>query len=61
MTQLTIVKSSLLTHKGFTFNGETPQVALIQREHSNGHCPSFLNVFASPLTSSNVLTLSYIV
>ena len=31
MTQLTIVKSSLLTHKGFTFNGETPQMPLIQR------------------------------
>ena len=29
MTQLTIVKSSLLIHKGFTFNGETTQMALI--------------------------------
>ena len=30
MTQLTIVKSTLLNHKGFTFNGETPQMALIK-------------------------------
>ena len=60
MTQLTIVKSSLLTHKGFTFNGETPQMALIQREHSNGQCPSFPNVFASPLAFSDVLRLPYI-
>ena len=51
ITQLTIVKSSLLTHKGFTFSGETPQMALIQRGHSNGQCPSFSSVFASPLTS----------
>ena len=28
MTQLTIIDSSLLTHKGFIFNGETPQMAL---------------------------------
>ena len=32
MTQLKIVKSSLLTYKGFTFNGKTPQMALIQRK-----------------------------
>ena len=48
MTQLTLVKSSLLTHKGFTFNGETPQMTLIQEENSNGQCPSFSSVFASP-------------
>ena len=60
MTQLTIAKSSLLTHKDFTFNGETSQMALIQRKHSNGQCPSFSNVFVSPLTSSDVLKLSYI-
>ena len=60
MTQLTIVKSSLLTHKGFTFNGETPRMTLIQRKHFNGQCPSFSNVFASPLTTSDVLRLSYI-
>ena len=59
MTQLTIVKSSLLTHESFTFNGETPQMALIQGEHSNGQCPSFSSVFASPLTPSNI-SLSYI-
>ena len=55
MTQLTVVKSSLLTHKDFTFNGETPQMALVQREHSNGQCPSFPNVFASPLFSNEFL------
>ena len=49
MTQLSVVKSSLLTHKGFTFDGKTPQMALIQQEHSNGQCPSFPNVFASRL------------
>ena len=54
MPQLTIVKSSLLIHKGFTFNGETPQIALIQRKHSNGQCPSLSSVFASPHTSNNV-------
>ena len=59
MTQLTIVKSSLLIHKG-TFIGETPQMALIQTKPSNGQCPSFSNVFASPLTSSDVLRLPYI-
>ena len=53
--QLTIVKSSLLTHKGFNFNGETPQMALIQRKHSNGQCPSFLYISASPLISNDVL------
>ena len=57
MTQLTVVKSSLLTHIGFTFNGETPQITLIQRKQSNGQCPSFSNVFVSPLTSSDVLRL----
>ena len=60
MTQLMLVKSSLLTHKGLTFNGETPQMALIQGEYSNGRCPSFSSVFASPLTPSNVLSISYI-
>ena len=59
MTQLTIFKSSLLTHKGFTFKGETPQMTLIQREHANSQCPSFSNVFVSPLTSSDVLRLPY--
>ena len=44
MTQLTIVKSSLLIHKDFTFDDKTPQMALIQREHSNGQCPNFPNV-----------------
>ena len=48
MTQLTLVKSSLFTHKGFTFTGETPQMALIQGENSNGQCPNFSSVFASP-------------
>ena len=60
MTQLAIVKSLLLTHKGFTFNGETPQMALIQRKHSNGQCLRFSNVFASPLTPNDVLSLLYI-
>ena len=60
MTQVTIVKSSPLTHKGFTFNGEIPQMTLIKRKHYNGQCPSFSNVFVSPLTSSDVLQLSYI-
>ena len=55
MTQVTIVKSSLLTHKCFTFNCETPQMILIQRKHSNGQCPNFSNVFASPLASNDVL------
>ena len=36
ITQLIIVKSSLLTHKGFPFNGKTPQMALIQKKHYNG-------------------------
>ena len=60
MTQLTIVKSTLLTHKGFTFNSETPQMALVERKHSNGQCPSFSSVFASPHASSDVQRLSYI-
>ena len=49
MTQLTIVKRSLLTHKGFTFDGETPTYDTNTRKHSNRQCPNFSNVCVSSL------------